>query len=216
MNYTIKKKIIQINNFKIFHNINENVYKIFLNNFIDKYYVTVENYNILDNLFSVFIYYKRNIIIDNERNDKGKNMKLFLENEKYYKCMEILIYRFLSKTDFFDSTSLDEIILFFYLLRNINNLRHFVFVLSLFCRFFNLYKTKLKYVDMFNNVSWGKKLKHMKKESNQICSKMLYHQDGSFFFKMIICFFCTYNYDGFLSGVPILKVIKDEKRRHTL
>ncbi|SOV25536.1 conserved Plasmodium membrane protein, unknown function [Plasmodium sp. DRC-Itaito] len=205
--------IVDKNNIFIFH------FKV-LTNFINlfkeyKYYVTVENYNFFDNLFYLFIYYKRNIIIYNEINDKEKCMKKILENEKYYKNIELLIYRFLSKTDFFDSSSLDELILFFYLLRNINNFRHFVFVLSLFCRFFYLYKTKLKYVDMFNNISWGKKIKHNKKKSIRR-SQMLYNQDGSIFFKMIICFFCAYNYDGFLSGVPILKIMKDEKEDPSL
>ncbi|CRG98369.1 conserved Plasmodium protein, unknown function [Plasmodium relictum] len=184
-----KKKIIEIKDFSLFFNINENIYKVFIKILVKNCYFTIENFNFLDNLFFIFIYYRRKLVTQEEE----ENKKYY---EKYYYYTELFLYRLLKKTSYFDSKNFDDLNLYFNYLRKIYNLREFVIALSLFYRIFNLCKNKLKNIE-----------NHNKKNRN----KNMYNCESSVFFNFIIEFFFTNNLNSLLNGVPMLKIIKDNK-----
>ncbi|SBT86865.1 conserved Plasmodium protein, unknown function [Plasmodium malariae] len=233
-----KRGIIEIENFTLFININDNIYKVFLKLFIEKCYFTIEGYNLLENLFLIFIYYKKRLIIESGKEDgeveKVEEEKETKEKKQYGKCekwvkhercakyeqhynfIESFLFRILKKTNHFDASHFDDLLIFFKFLRSITSLREFVVALSVFYRFFNIYKTMLTYLDNFNDAERTRKegqnaVAAEKRRGGRGKKRSMFNCENSLFFNLIIDFFFSNNQNFVLNGIPMLKIIKDSR-----
>ncbi|GAW78878.1 hypothetical protein, conserved [Plasmodium gonderi] len=203
-----QKRIIEIRDFELFANINENIYKIFLKSFIEKCYFTMESYNLLDNLFSVLIYYKKKVILQNEK--CAENVY-----ENYYYFMETFLHKMLKKTKFFDSHYMDDVLLFLNFLRAIPTIREFVIVLSVFCRIFNFYKSR-SLIDLGEGVTDREVIANVSNKVDELNTSSDEEENYrknkvSSFFRLLVELFFTSNLNFALKGIPMLKIINDSK-----
>ncbi|SBT30352.1 conserved Plasmodium protein, unknown function [Plasmodium ovale wallikeri] len=209
------KRIIEIEEFVVFINVNDCIYNIFLKSFIEKCYFTIESYNLLDFLFQIFIYYKKRKII--ERNEK-KGINVY---EKYYTFLEIFLYKILKKTKYFDAIYFDDLLLFLGFLRSIHDLREFVIVLSFFYKIVILHKTKLTFLEHFyasrrGITDEGKGNNSLRSSRQGKCSKNGKNRkrfgEYSPFFSLIIEYFFTNNLNILFNEIQILKIISIEDK----
>ncbi|OTN68776.1 Uncharacterized protein PKNOH_S01010400 [Plasmodium knowlesi] len=203
-----QKRIIEVRNFELFANINENVYQIFLKLFFEKYYFPLESYHLLDNLLPILTYYKKKIL--STQDECASDVQL-----AFYSFVETLVHKMLRKTKFFYSCHVDDVLLFLNFLRTIGSLRQFVIALSVFCRLFNLHRSRAVHEDrcasdevsrnVFSIDGVQKSMEEFQKE-NPLRSEV------SPFFGLLVELFFTSNLNFALKGIPIMKVIKEEKQ----
>ncbi|EUD66699.1 hypothetical protein C922_03024 [Plasmodium inui San Antonio 1] len=202
-----QKRIIEVRNFELFANVNENVYKIFLKLFFEKCYFPLESYHLLDNLFSILTYYKKNVLSPQE--EYASDVQ-----QAFYSFVETLIHKMLRKTKFFDSSHVDDVLLFLNFLRAIRSLRQFVIALSVFCRLFNLHRSRAVHLDSGapNEAVWEVSMKAAGKSTNEFRKENPLRSESSPFFSLLVELFFTSNLNFALKGIPIMKVIKEEKQ----
>ncbi|GAB64380.1 hypothetical protein PCYB_011130 [Plasmodium cynomolgi strain B] len=202
-----QKRIIEVRNFELFANVNENVYKIFLKLFFEKCYFPLESYHLLDNLFPILTYYKKRVLSSHE--ECASDVQLV-----FYSFVETLIHKMLKKTKFFDSSHVDDVLLFLNFLRAIRSLRQFVVALSVFCRLFNLHRSRAVHLDRDapNEVAKEVSIEAVEKNKNEFQKENPLRSEASPFFRLLVELFFTSNLNFDLKGIPIMKVIKEEKQ----
>ncbi|SCM19922.1 conserved Plasmodium protein, unknown function [Plasmodium chabaudi adami] len=202
-----KRKIIEINDFTSFSKINDNIYKIFLKIFIEKHYFTIESYNLFSSLFHIFLYYKNKAIMEKDEAIKN-NSKNYSIYEKYYNFMEIILYKILKKTKYFDDEHLDVLLLFLNFLRSINNSREFIIVSSVFFRIFNLFNTKIIALQTYyGNVTEENTINYAVKK------RRITNCENASAFDLIVDYFFTNNIKSIFSSISMLKVFNDNNSK---
>ncbi|ANQ05891.1 Uncharacterized protein PCOAH_00000290 [Plasmodium coatneyi] len=202
-----QKRIIEIRNFELFANVNENVYMIFLKLFFEKCYFPLESYHLLDNLFPILAYYKKRILSTEDQCASDVQLA-------FYSFVETLIHKMLRKTKIFDSPHVDDLLLFLNFLRGIPSLRQFVVALSVFCRLFNLHKSRAVHNDSGapNEVTREVSIEGVGNSTNEFQKENPLRGEASPFFVILVELFFTNNLNFALKGIPIMKVIKEEKQ----
>ncbi|VUZ93060.1 conserved Plasmodium protein, unknown function [Plasmodium vivax] len=226
-----QKRIIEIRSFELFANVNENVYGIFLKLFFEKCYFPLESYHLLDNLFPILAYYKKRVLSPNEECSADVPLA-------FYSFVETLLHRMLRKTKFFDSPHVDDVLLFLNFLRAIRSLRQFVVALSVFCRLFNLHRSRAVHLDRgapseasgeapkeasrevsiepsieaAREASVEDTIQLVGKRTNEFPKEKPLKGEASPFFGLLVELLFTSNLNFALKGIPIMKVIKEEKQ----
>ncbi|KJP89299.1 hypothetical protein AK88_00961 [Plasmodium fragile] len=202
-----QKRIIEVRNFELFVNVNDNVYNIFLKLFFEKCYFPLESYHLLDNLFSILTYYKKRVLSPHAECSSDVQLA-------FYSFVETLIHKMLRKTKFFDSSLVDDVLLFLNFLRAIRSLREFVVALSVFCRLFNLHRSRAMHLDggAPDEVAGEHSIEKVGKSTKEFQKGILRKSEASPFFKLLVELFFTNNLNLALKGIPIMKVIKEEKQ----
>ncbi|CAD2105919.1 conserved Plasmodium protein, unknown function [Plasmodium vinckei] len=207
-----KRRIIEVNDFTLFSKINDNIYKICLKTFIEKGYFTIESFNLFNSLFYIFLYYKNKVIM--EKNEAIKNSsKNYSIYEKYYYYMEIILYKILKKTKYFDDEHSDVLLLFLKFLRSINNSREFIIVCSVFFKIVNLFNTKIIYLQIYYRNMMEKKHTEENIINYTIKKRRITNCDNTSAFDLIIDYFFTNNIKPMCTSIGILKVFDDNNSK---